>query len=100
MGSAPNDPMPAIVQAIESKCTKTYQLDPGENLWLLLLGSSSTAPLSTFILPLALEPGRLSRLTDKTLSCSKFSCVYHFCELTVPGPVLYAWESGGPWQKI
>ena len=71
--SAQADPVPSVVQAVENKCGKSYRVGPGDDLWLALLGASSAAPASTFILTLFLDLSRLATLTNDRLSQSEFS---------------------------
>jgi hypothetical protein len=95
------DPIPGIVQAIRSKCGKTYRLDGDDSaLWLLLLGASSAAPASTFVFTPFLDLGRLAAQADEQLVRSAFSRCYLFCELTERGPAIYGWDREASWQQI
>ncbi len=99
-GWAQTNPIPAIVQAIESKCGKSYRLDGDKDLWLLLIGGSSAAPQSTFVFTVFLDLGQLNARTCERLARSRFSRCYLFCELTERGQALYGWVRNMPWQQI
>jgi hypothetical protein len=94
----PTDSVSDIVRALESKCGKRYRLDRGEDLWLLLLGGSPAAPVSTWIFRPDLA--QLNGRTHSLLSHSRFSRCYLFCELTVPGPTVYGWDATSSWLQI
>jgi hypothetical protein len=99
-GYVPTDPTPSIVQAIDGKCGKSYVLDADEDPWLLLVGGSSAAPVSTAIVTMFLDLARLSILTHGRLARSVFSRCYLFCELTERGRVLYQWNCESSWQQV
>lgn len=97
--SAKADPVPGIVRAIERKWRKRYSVD-GDDLWLLLLAGSTSAPGSTSVFPQFLDLERLAGLTHERLTRSGFSRCYLFCELAVPDPALYGWDRDSSWQQI
>jgi hypothetical protein len=98
--AARSDPIPAVVEAIRIKCGKSYRIDCGEDLWLLLLGGSTAAPGSTFIFTPFLDLARLGASADEQLARSGFSRCYLFCELTERGRALYGWDRGARWKQI
>ncbi len=96
-GYVPTDTTPAVVQAIDAKCGKTYA---DEDPWLLLVGGSSAAPVSTATVTMFLDLARLSILTHERLARSVFSRCYLFCELTERGRVLYRRNCESSWQQV
>jgi hypothetical protein len=95
------NPIPGVVERIDSKCrNNSYLIDDDEDLWLLLLGGSPAAPASTFIFTPFLNLVELNALTHTTLQSSRFSCCYLFCELTERGRALYGWERKSSWRRI
>ena len=99
-GYVPIDPTPGIVRAIDGKCGKSYVLEDDEDPWLLLVGGSSAAPVSTAVVAMGFDRAGLSIFTHQRLTGSVFSRCYLYCGLTERGRVLYRWNRESSWQQV